>query len=155
MPGLSDFRQNSQGSIGQLNIADLTVELTDLGNLCLHRAGQIDLQAEVCNRGTNPVQDGMVVQFLETTDPNQPIKDAKVVCETTTTKLLLPGQCEIFPVMPAASVRLPMESDPGVWKCATAEDKDCFKFGGHTSGNVPEVMVIDAPVAQAVVTEIP
>jgi len=52
-------------------------------------------------------------------------------------------------------VRLPMESDPGVWKCATAEDKDCFKFGGYTSGNVPEVMVIDAPVAQAVVTEIP
>jgi len=52
-------------------------------------------------------------------------------------------------------VRLPMESDPGVWKCATAEDKDCFKFGGYTSGNVPEVMVINAPVAQAVVTEIP
>ena len=59
------------------------------------RAGKIDLQAEVCNRGTNPVQDGVVVQFLETTDPNQPIEDAKVVCETMTTKLLLPGQCEI------------------------------------------------------------
>ena len=95
VPELNNFRQNSQGSIGQLNIADLTVELTDLGNLCLHRAGKIDLQAEVCNRGTNPVQDGVVVQFLETTDPNQPIEDAKVVCETMTTKLLLPGQCEI------------------------------------------------------------
>ncbi len=52
-------------------------------------------------------------------------------------------------------VRLPMESDPGVWKCTSAEDKDCFKFGGYTSGEVPEVMVIDAPVARAVVTEIP
>jgi hypothetical protein len=55
----------------------------------------------------------------------------------------------------ASCVRLPVDSDPGVWKCATAEDKDCFKFGGYTSGNVPEVMVINAPVAQAVVTEIP
>jgi len=35
------------------------------------------------------------VEFLETTDANQPVEDAKVVCETMTTKLLLPGQCEI------------------------------------------------------------
>ena len=35
------------------------------------------------------------LQFLETTDPNAPVEDAKVVCETVTTKLLLPGECEI------------------------------------------------------------
>ncbi|MBN1204135.1 MAG: hypothetical protein JXB05_04330 [Myxococcaceae bacterium] len=52
-------------------------------------------------------------------------------------------------------VRLPVESDPGVWKCQSAEDKDCFKFGGYTSGGVPEVMAINAPVAQTVATEIP
>lgn len=52
-------------------------------------------------------------------------------------------------------VRLPVDADPGVWKCKGAEDKDCFKFGGYTSGNVPEVMVINAPVDKAVVTEIP
>lgn len=52
-------------------------------------------------------------------------------------------------------VRLPVDADPGVWKCKDAEDKDCFKFGGYTSGNVPEVMVINAPVDKAVVTEIP
>ncbi|HVG57012.1 MAG TPA: hypothetical protein VNA24_00550 [Hyalangium sp.] len=51
--------------------------------------------------------------------------------------------------------RLPVDSDPGVWKCQTPEDKDCFKFGGYTSGGVPEVMVINAPVAQTTVTEIP
>ncbi|MDY7231216.1 hypothetical protein [Hyalangium rubrum] len=50
--------------------------------------------------------------------------------------------------------RLPVDSDPGVWKCQTAEDTDCFKFGGYTSGGVPEVMVINAPVNQAQVTEI-
>jgi hypothetical protein len=56
---------------------------------------------------------------------------------------------------PPTCVRLPVDSDPGVWKCQSAEDKDCFKFGGYTSGGVPEVMVINAPVAETTVTEIP
>lgn len=51
-------------------------------------------------------------------------------------------------------VRLPVDEDPGVWKCKSDEDKDCFKFGGYTSGGVPELMVLDAPVAAATVTEI-
>jgi hypothetical protein len=52
-------------------------------------------------------------------------------------------------------VRLPVDSDPGVWKCTTPEDKDCFKFGGYTSGGVPEIMVINAPVAAAQIEEVP
>ena len=44
-------------------------------------------------------------------------------------------------------LRLPVEEDPGV-------DKSAFVFGGYTSGGVPEVMVIDAPVDKAVVKEI-
>ena len=51
--------------------------------------------------------------------------------------------------------RLPVEADPGVWKCTTPEDKDCFKFGGYTSGNIPELMAINAPVDQATVTDVP
>ena len=51
--------------------------------------------------------------------------------------------------------RLPVEQDPGVWKCTTPQDTDCFKFGGYTSGGIPEIMVINAPVAQATVTEVP
>lgn len=52
-------------------------------------------------------------------------------------------------------VRLPVDSDPGVWKCKSAEDKDCFKFGGYTSGGVPEVMAINAPVEQTQVEVVP
>ncbi|MFV8754813.1 hypothetical protein ACNOYE_30065 [Nannocystaceae bacterium ST9] len=52
-------------------------------------------------------------------------------------------------------VRLPVDEDPGVWKCQSDADKDCFKFGGYTSGGVPELMVINAPVAEASVREIP
>jgi hypothetical protein len=54
-----------------------------------------------------------------------------------------------------ACARLPVEQDPGVWKCTTPEDRDCFKFGGYTSGGIPEIMVVNAPVAQATVTEVP
>jgi hypothetical protein len=52
-------------------------------------------------------------------------------------------------------VRLPVDADPGAWKCTTPEDTDCFKFGGYTSGGVPEMMVINAPVAGTQVVEIP
>ena len=52
-------------------------------------------------------------------------------------------------------VRLPVDADPGVWKCKTPEDTDCFKFGGYTSGGVPELMVLNAPVAQTQVEVVP
>ncbi|HEY8378367.1 MAG TPA: VCBS repeat-containing protein, partial [Nannocystis sp.] len=93
--GLNNFRQNSQGSLGILQIADLTVELTDLGNLCDFGGGLKELKAEVCNRGTSPVQDGVVVHFLETVSPDQDVSEAMVVCEAQTTKLLHPGECEV------------------------------------------------------------
>lgn len=51
-------------------------------------------------------------------------------------------------------VRLPVGEDPGVWKCKSPDDTDCFKFGGYTSGGVPELMVINAPVDQATIREI-
>lgn len=94
-PGLNNFRQNAQGGFGLLKIADLTVELIDLGQLCDFRGGTKELQAEVCNRGTNPVQDGVVVEFLETELPDQPVEQAMSVCTAMTSKLLLPGECEV------------------------------------------------------------
>lgn len=88
--GLNNFRQNTQGDLGVLHIADLTVVLSDITGLCAGYAGTKQLDAKVCNRGTNPVQDGVQVQFVEV-----PSEDTKVVvCETTTSKLLKPGDCE-------------------------------------------------------------
>lgn len=55
----------------------------------------------------------------------------------------------------AGCARLPVDADPGVWKCQSDADKDCFKFGGYTSGGVPELMVIDAPVDQTKIEEVP
>jgi hypothetical protein len=55
----------------------------------------------------------------------------------------------------ASCSRLPVDADPGVWKCQTPQDTDCFKFGGYTSGGVPELMVINAPVEKTQVEVIP
>lgn len=54
-----------------------------------------------------------------------------------------------------ACVRLPMETDPGAEPCKTAAETACFKFGGYTSGGVPELLVIDAPVDQTAIEEVP
>ena len=94
-PGLNNFRQNAQGGLGFLKVADLTVELLDLGALCDLRAGNKVLQAEVCNRGTNPVQDGVTVAFLQTMTPDQTVDEATLACSAQTTMLLEPGECEI------------------------------------------------------------
>ena len=98
-PTLNNFRQNSQGGFGKLLIADLTVELANLGDLCGFEGGDLLLEAEICNRGTNPVQDGVVVHFLQTMNVDQPVEEATLVCEAVTTKLLLPGECEVVSCM--------------------------------------------------------
>ena len=93
--GLNNFRQNIQGGFGLLQIADLTVELTDLGSLCDLKGGTKELKAEVCNRGTYTVKDGVTVAFLETDDPAKGFEEAVVVCSAVTSKLLNPGECEV------------------------------------------------------------
>lgn len=55
----------------------------------------------------------------------------------------------------ATCARLPVDADPGVWKCQLPQDTDCFKFGGYTSGDVPELMVINAPVDKTTIEEVP
>jgi hypothetical protein len=95
-PGLNNFRQNTQGDLGLLEVADLTVLLTDLSALCQGTAGTLTLEAQVCNRGTNPVKDGVTVEFYEGTAPSGDAgASGTVVCQTMTTKLLAPGQCEL------------------------------------------------------------
>jgi hypothetical protein len=95
-PGLNNFRQNTQGDLGVLNIADLTVVLSDVGNLCQGQSGSTVLKARVCNRGTNPVQDGVTVQFVEadSAPADGGVPTGETVCETVTTTLLQPGECE-------------------------------------------------------------
>ncbi len=90
-PGLNNFRQNTQGSTKATALADLTVELQDADLLCSGVAGTFTVKARVCNRGTNPVQDGAKVEFT-----TGPMGGAKApLCSESTTKFLLPGDCTL------------------------------------------------------------
>ena len=93
-PGLNNFRQNTQGALGKLALADLTAQISDLSKLCSDVGGAIPLETRVCNRGTNPVQDGVTIAFY-TTPKGSPLDAAGTseVCKTTTPKLLTVGEC--------------------------------------------------------------
>lgn len=92
-PGMNNFRQNVQGALDVLALADLTVELANLDEICAGDGGVITIAAEVCNRGTAPVQDGALVQFIwsDTADP----ADGTLICEAATDVLLQPGECTL------------------------------------------------------------
>jgi hypothetical protein len=90
-PGLNNFRQNTQGALGKLAIADLTVELQDAEALCSGEAGTFTVKAKVCNRGTNPVQDGAEVAFTQGKKNEAPTP----LCATATDTLLMPGDCTV------------------------------------------------------------
>lgn len=88
--GLNHFRQNVQGDLGFLNIADLTVVFYRVNELCTTPLpATLELEMKVCNRGSNPVTDGVLVHYIERDG-----EDERVVCATETTRLLMPGECE-------------------------------------------------------------
>jgi hypothetical protein len=93
VPGLNNFRQNTQGKLGKDALADLTVELEGLDAICAGQAGTFDVSARVCNRGTAPVQDGVKVVFEAV--PKGEGGAAKVLCEATTPTLLDVGACVV------------------------------------------------------------
>ena len=90
-PELNNFRQNTQGELGVLNIADLTVVFSQIDALCSGEGGTIPLEARVCNRGTNPVQDGVLVDFVES---QSTAAEGVSLCTAETSRLLRPGECE-------------------------------------------------------------
>lgn len=102
-PGMNNFRQNAQGQLGKLALADLTVELDDLSAVCSGKTQTVELSAKVCNRGTNPVQDGAEIAFYQLPKSDAGLPDgafddggaASVICSLTTGTLLQPGDCTV------------------------------------------------------------
>jgi hypothetical protein len=94
-PGLDNFRQNTQGTLSSLALADLTAQISDLSQLCSNTSGTIPLSARVCNRGTNPVQDGVTIAFYGAPKNTSSFDaaGAKLICEDVTKTLLDIGQC--------------------------------------------------------------
>jgi hypothetical protein len=94
-PGLNNFRQNAQGSLGALKLADLTVELDDLSTICGWESGSLIVSAQVCNRGTNPVTDGVEIRFEQRDKGAPPGAPTTLICEAETPKLLDVGECTV------------------------------------------------------------
>ncbi len=86
---LNNYRQNTQGGTQIQGLADLTVKLAMVADLCNPTTSQIMLSANVCNRGTNPVADGAAVVFYD----GNPDMAAPVACQTTLPELLEVGEC--------------------------------------------------------------
>lgn len=93
--GLNNFRQNTQGSLSSIALADLTAQISDLSALCNDSSGVIPLTARVCNRGTNPVQDGVTIGFYATPKnlASFDAAGASLICADVTKTLLGIGQC--------------------------------------------------------------
>ena len=92
--GLNNFRQNVQGDLKGINIADLTVVFSEIEGICGGERGEQDLESQVCNRGTNPVQDGVTVAYYQGGTRDENFSDGTPVCTATTDTLLNPGDCE-------------------------------------------------------------
>jgi hypothetical protein len=83
-PGLNDFRRNVQGDLVPLAGPDLTIGR----GACASSTAL--LTAEVCNRGAEPVDSGMVASFFD----GDPRAGGTPICEFSTTGWLEPGDCE-------------------------------------------------------------
>jgi hypothetical protein len=84
VPGLNNFRQNSPGNgTGATQIPDLTIR--DIKAVCAGADPTIAI--EVCNRGTEPVTDGLEIAVYAVGPPQT------LACVATTTAILRAGQC--------------------------------------------------------------
>jgi hypothetical protein len=131
VPGLNNFRQNSQGMLGTVAIADLTVAVANASELCA-ASGPVTLRAQVCNRGTNPVGDGAVVRFeLEGVDGGT----GPVLCDARTTQLLLVGHCvEVqctgtLPGNMGRNVRVRVDPDGSIADCHPSNNVGLVPIG--------------------------
>jgi hypothetical protein len=133
-PGLNHFRQQAQGALGSVSLADLTVAVVDASALCAAE-GPVDLTARVCNRGTNPVADGALVRFASGDADGG---DGATLCDVLTDRLLAVGTCTevrcTATLTAGAGRRVTVRIDP------EARIADC-----HPRNNRGAVLVADCP----------
>ncbi len=87
--GLNNFRQNAPGNGAGAGVGltpDLTVRSAS-ARCVAGTAGTAEVTAEVCNRGTEPVGDGLAVAFYRG-------KSQVLACTALTQAVLRPGACE-------------------------------------------------------------
>ena len=107
---LNNFRTNTQGSVERTSSPDATsgavrVECGATG---------ATITAQVCNRGTSPLGDGLPVGFFD----GDPSAGANRLCTVTTPRALAPGEC----VPLTCAWATPPQRDPGATVFVRADD---------------------------------
>jgi hypothetical protein len=125
-PELNNFRMNAQGALERRGAADLTVSLSRIDELCEDVVGDVELAANVCNRGTNPVPDGARVVFWA----GDPDAGAPIACETVLPRLLVPGDCtqvectwSVPPGTTTTEVTVIVDPDGEVFECRNGNNR--------------------------------
>lgn len=88
--GLNNFRMNVQGQRVPLAGPDLTIGRGSFDRGCSEAMPVIPLRGEVCNRGSEAVDTGMVATFFD----GDPREGGTAICSAETTRVLAPGVCE-------------------------------------------------------------
>ncbi len=118
VPGLNNFRQNAPGDgVGAALSPDLTVK--DASVTCTG-SGMATVTIDVCNRGTEPVGDGVNVAVYDGKPPG-----ATVGCVAQTMMHLAPGTCTMVTCDWAGAPTSPVDSSVVV-------DDDGTGKGGNT-----------------------
>jgi len=110
-PELNDFRKNVEGDAIPGAAPDLTARTMVPG--CSTDEGGATLRANVCNRGAQPVGDGLSVGFYD----GEP-SEATLICRARTDVVLAIGACALVECEWSA----PPTEDPGVDVTVVADD---------------------------------
>lgn len=86
--GLNNYRQNIEGDLRALAAPDITSRDGEAILYCDPLDGALTLEVVVCNRGTEPVADGMIVEFFD-----GPVDDDERICRGSTSARLAAGDC--------------------------------------------------------------
>ena len=110
-PELNDFRKNVQGDAIPGAAPDVTIRTALPG--CSSDGTTATLRAEVCNRGSQPVGDGLSVGFYA----GEPANETRI-CRALTETILGVGRCAVVECVWAD----PPLADPGVDVTVVADD---------------------------------
>jgi len=129
--GLNNFRQNVQGDPTSIGSPDLTSGHGDYAHLCDPGDRTIDLTVLVCNRGSEPVGDGIRVTFYD----GPPDAGGTEICSTATDRALAPGECVAagctWAGVPETPTDVYVEADPA------GEERECVE--GNNGTTIPGV----------------
>jgi hypothetical protein len=129
-PELNNFRQNTQGDLEALGVADLTTrEISDRLRVPCGSDGTATLSARVCNRGALPMGAGFEVSF------RQGMRDGPELCRASSPVFLGVAECDEV----TCTARLPLGERIDVYVVADPEGEESECHEGNNVGLQPNV----------------